>query len=434
MMETSGAGKQGNRAGGGIGARLRNARKTKVILLAVVLAAALTAGLCVLRGPGEAALPVNVTPVVRQAIQERLSLTGPVSGTDSVDVVSNIHAEITAMHVKEGDRVVKGQVLAELDRTDLEREAKLARNRYEIALANLSAQNRTAALGYEKAAQDLAKAQLDYERNSQLFAAGAISQAEMEQLANAVNDARRAAEGYTTKDGRGTADPSFALQVQNAACELERAEEELSQTQIKSAIAGTVVRVNSKVGQFADKVADDKPILSIENLERLELEIQVSEFSIGKLRIGQKAEISADILNGEPAEGEVTSISPTGEEKGGGSTERVIPTTIRIDGNDSRLIAGITAKARILVDQAEDALVVPAGAVWEEGEESFVAVAEDGLLRRVPVTVGVDGDILLQVIPREEEELTEGMLVVTEPDPQMAEGTRIQAVPEGGDV
>ena len=148
------------------------------------------------------------------------------------------------------------------------------------------------------------------------------------------------------ENGRGVADPSYALQVQNAAFELEKKQEELENTQIRSEIDGTVVRVNSKVGQFADKVEDDKPMFSIENLEQLELEIQVSEFSIGKVQVGQKARIRADILNGAEEEGEVVKISPTGEEKGGGSTERVIPTIIRVVTPDTKLMAGITEIGR----------------------------------------------------------------------------------------
>ena len=52
------------------------------------------------------------------------------------------------------------------------------------------------------------------------------------------------------------------------------------------------------MGQFADKVEDDKPIFSIENLEQLELEIKVSEFSIGKVKgRDRRQSISADILD-----------------------------------------------------------------------------------------------------------------------------------------
>ena len=69
---------------------------------------------------------------------------------------------------------------------------------------------------------------------------------------------------------------------------LEKAQEALKNAEIQSSIDGTVVRVNSRVGQFADKVENDQPILSIENLEELEMEIKISEYSIGKVKVGQK--------------------------------------------------------------------------------------------------------------------------------------------------
>lgn len=81
-------------------------------------------------------IPVAVMPLAKQDVQEKLTVSGPVSGTDSVDVVSNIHAEITAMNVKEGDTVTKGQVLAVVDSTDLEREVQIAQNAYDLAVAN----------------------------------------------------------------------------------------------------------------------------------------------------------------------------------------------------------------------------------------------------------------------------------------------------------
>ena len=370
---------------------------------------------------------VNVMELTRQPIQEKLSLSGPVSGTDSVDVVSNLHAQISALNVKEGDQVKAGDVLATLDRTELEREVKLAQNAYNQALAAKEQKDKSESLAYEKAVQDLSKAQVDFERNSQLFAAGDISQAEMEEAQNALADARRGVEAFTVKNGRATADPSFELQVESAHLELEKKQEELASAQIQSEIDGTVVRVNSKVGQFADKVENDKPIFSIENLDELELKIQVSEYSIGKLALGQKAMVSADILGDRMEEGEIVKISPTGEEKDGGSTERVIPITVRIDGKNSGLMAGITAKAQILIREAQDALVVPNTALIEEADATYVAVLEDGKIRRVPVTLGVDGDLNVEVIPIVEQDLTEGMMVVTNPSPDLVDGMAAQA-------
>ena len=405
-------------------------RRKVVTILGVLAVAAVVLSRCGGGKDGPAAMPVSVMSLTRQPIKEKLSVSGPVSGTDSVDVVSNIHAEIMSMNVKEGDQVNKDQVLAVLDKTNLERDVQVAQNAYDLAVINKQEKDKSEALGYEKAVQDLKKAQADYDRNSALFAAGDISQTEMEQAANALNDAKRQVEGYTVVDGRGVADPSYELQVQNAAIDLEKRKEELENAEIKSTIDGTVVRVNSKVGQFADKVEDDKPIFSIENLEQLEMEIKISEYSIGKVKMGQKATISADILDGDTVEGEIIKISPTGEEKGGGSTERVIPTTIRIDGKNSKLIAGITAKAEILIRENESAFVVPVTALIDGGDATYIAVVEDMKVRRIPVTLGVDGDVNVEVIPADGSELTEGMQVIVNPGPATVDGALVTVIPQ----
>ena len=128
------------------------------------------------------------------------------------------------------------------------------------------------------------------------------------------------------------------------------------------------------------------------------------------------ATITADILDGETAEGEVVKISPTGEEKGGGSTERVIPTTIRVDGGSSKLIAGITAKAELLIREAKDVFVVPSSALFDDG---------DMKVKRIPVTMGVDGDVVVEVIPTDGTVLEEGMQVITNPGPHLMDGAAV---------
>ena len=230
---------------------------------------------------------------------------------------------------------------------------------------------------------------------------------------------------YTGENGRGVSDRSYGLQVENAAYELEKKQEELEKTEIKSEIDGTVVRVNSKVGQFADKVEDDKPIFSIENLDQLELEVKISEFSIGKVKEGQKALIGADILNGKKEEGEVIKISPTGEEKGGGSTERVIPTIIRVNTPDTKLMAGITARAELLVRESKDAFAVPVSAVFDSGEASYIEIVENGKICWIPVTIGADGETKVEVLPADGTVLQKGMAVVTSPDPGLTEGMEV---------
>lgn len=381
-------------------------------------------------GNGEAAVPVSADTLKKGEVQELLSISGPVSGTDSAEVVSRLHAEILEILVKEGDQVKAGQILARLDPADVQQEVDIAENAYELAKANLADAQKQAEIGYAEAVQNEAAARIDRERKAALFAAGDISKADMETADNVWNNAKRALRGYYVENGKAAASPVYRLQVQNAEFELEQKKKKLEETEVISPIDGTVVRVNSRVGRFADTVDDDKPLFSIDNLEKLEMQISVSEYSIGSVKLGQEAEITADILNGKPEHGVITAISPTGEEKGGGSTERVIPTTIQITNPNTRLIAGITARAKIVLNEAKDVWTVPVSAVVQTEEGEYLAAVEDGAIRRIFVETGVEGDTAVEVTG---EGLFDGLVFLSAPDPMMAEGTPVTPVfAEGG--
>lgn len=403
--------------------------KKRKILTAAGVAAVVLLGVKSMLGGGSMPQMVMTSPVTRGNIEEALSVSGPVSGTDSVDVVSNLHAEVLEIQVKEGDKVEKDQVLAVVDSTDIQKEVDIAQNSYDLAVSTLQEQQIAAENGYAKAQQDFQAAKTAFDRTNVLFQSGSVSQLEWETAKNAMDDAERQLRTFTLKDGRPMANESYSLQVQNAAFELEKKQTALKNTVIKSPITGTVVRVNAKVGRFADTIEDDKAMFSIENLETLEMKIPISEYSIGKVSVGQEAEISADILNGETVQGQVTAISPTGEEKGGGSTERVIPTTIRIEDKNTRLIAGITAKAKIRIREASDTLIVPISALIQQGDGTYVAAIENNMIRMVPVETGVESDIQVEVILPEGETLTEGTQVVTGQVAGLTDGMQVTAVP-----
>lgn len=402
--------------------------KKKIFIAAGVIAVVGIAGLKFM-GSRETKIPMvaTVTPEYKE-LKNRLSVSGPVSGTDSVDVVSSLHAEVLEIPVKEGDRVTKGQILAVLDDTDIKKEEQIAKNDYELAVSTFEEKNREAKRGYEKAVQDLKAAQDNYDRTKSLYDGGAVSLVDLENARNDLADARRSKEAFTLKDGKPSAGDSYRLQIEKARFDYEKKSEELEDTRIKSPIDGTVVRVNTKVGRFADRIDDNEPLFVIENLDVLEMEIKVSEYSIEKVRVGQEAEITADILDGGSVKGEVVSISPTGEEKGGGSTERVIPATIRIMEDDTKLIAGITAKAQIVLEEEENALALPASAILEQDGETYVQAVKDNKITRIPVELGVESDVEIQVIPKDGAELDDTIPVVLTPDANYAEGMEVLSV------
>ena len=237
--------------------------KKKKCGAAVLAVAAAVLVLRALAGGKSSAPAVASMPLERGDVVSTLSLTGPISGTDSADVVSNLHAEVLEIRVKEGDRVEKGQVLAVLDRTDAQKEVDIAQNSYELAVSEYNENIRDTRNGYEKAVQDYNTAKLNYDRNKVLFESGAVSSAEFEAVSNGLNDARREMESYTVENGQAVPDKSYELKVQSAQFELDQKKKDLEETEVESPIAGTVVRVNSKVGQFADKPEDEKPSISL---------------------------------------------------------------------------------------------------------------------------------------------------------------------------
>ena len=237
-------------------------RKRK-IMAGLGLAFAAVLFLSRLSGKGEEGVSVQTIPLERGDVRSVLTLSGPVSGTDSADVVSNLHAEVLEILVKEGDRVEKDQVLARIDGSDAGKAVDMAQNAYELAVSEYEENKRDTQAGYEKARQDYQAARLAFDRNTVLFQAGDISRAELEGVENALRDAARQVESYTIKDGKAVPDASYELKIKSAQFELDQKKEDLAGTEVKSPIAGTVTRVNSRIGQFADEPEDDKPMFMI---------------------------------------------------------------------------------------------------------------------------------------------------------------------------
>lgn len=400
-------------------------KKKKKKWIAIILVVVLVIGVLVVKnmgGNGEQLPMVQTKPLAKGAIMQTLSLNGPISGTDSVEVVSNLHAEIQEILVKEGDKVEEGQVLARLDSSELERQITIAENEYNLAKATYQEKLRENAVYTQKASAACETAQTALNRVQALYDSGNASLVELEAAKTTLSDAIRERDSVAGCE-------SFALQAENSRLSLEQKQEQLKDTEIISQISGTVVRVNSKVGRFADKTENDRPMFEIENLEKLEMEIPVSEYYIGEIKLGQKVIITADILNGESVEGTVTAISPTGEVKSASSTERVIPITIQISDTSSALIAGINAKASIILDEAENTFIVQSSDVVQRADGSLtVATVENGGIKWIPVLCGIESDFEVEIIPVEEGSIVEGMQIVSNPNGNMAEGMLVSVI------
>lgn len=397
--------------------------KKKLLLL--VLAVIVAAGIKLAMGSGAAAVStVTTTPLAKKDIEESLSLKAPLEGRESVEVVSRLHSEVLELKVKEGDKVSKDQVLAVLDSDTLAMQVDQARDTYDLSAYQQREQLQQLQRDYEKALQTLAAAQRQYDRVKALQAIGAESEESLETAKNGLDDLQRAVGNFNVKNGQVVASASQTKQLEIYRKNLAQAQKDFEESQIKSPINGTVTRVNIKVGRFADDTDDAKPMFVIEDLDQLQMKVLVSEYDIAKVSQGQAAVVTADILKGESVQAVVARISPTGEPKALGSSERVIPILINIIEKNDKLIAGITAKAKIEIASAKDVWVVPIEAIIEkeDGTHQIFKVDADQTLQVVNVTLGVENDLEVEI---QGEGLQAGDKIVVSPGPDLEAGTKV---------
>ena len=432
-------------------------KKWKILIAIVLIAVIVFAGFKIKRNDNAPkGIQVTTFPVEKGNIEQVLETTAPLTGTESIDVVSKLHYKITEINVKEGDKVTKDQIIARLDTESLQKDIKQLQDNVELLQIQLNEAKNSTNNSYELAKsqldENIANKQKEYEKavsvmneaerklkNVQTLFDGGIETAENVKLAQLEYDnAKREVENYNAVNGQIVATASELQNLENisdvsniesmeknieiAQRNIERKKEELSECNIKSGINGTVTRVNSKVGRFADDTENSKPMFVIENIDRLQMKVNVSEYDISKIKEGQKVTVSAEVLGEETVEGVVSRISPTGEEKSG-TTERVIPIVIDITGQNDKLIAGINAKAKIHINESIDTLYVPLECIHDDGDGkySIYRVNEENKIEIISVELGVENDVNIEI---KGEGIDVGNKIIMSPDPTtMTEGT-----------
>ncbi len=400
-------------------------KKKAIVTIVVVLVAAVAVKTVVFSKNNQPTQGiVSTTQVVKEDLKDTIRLSAVLEGTDSTDVVSNLHYEVKQVLVQEGDRVKKGQLLAVLDSSDISDKLQSANG--SVRLLELqqaeTLENRQNEYETAQAAYDAAKK--TYEDQKALLDAGAASQSEVDEAERAMEAAQRTLEAIPAQNGKAVYSEAEKQSLANAKLDASLQAKQLEDCSIISPIDGTVTRVNTKVGRFADDTESKTPMFVIENIDALQMKVLVNEADIGKVEVGQQVTVSADILEGEEVQAVVSRISPTGEEKSGGNGGRVIPVYISLTEQNEKLIAGITAKATILVEEQKDALTVPVEALYrlEDGTDVVYTVTEQNTVHIVPVKTGVENDLYVAITG---EGITEGSLVVLNPSATLTEGATV---------
>lgn len=265
----------------------------------VVIAAAL---FVVFGGSGkDEGIKVSVDKVAKRDIIEVVSASGKIFPEIEVKVSSDISGEITDLMVEEGDSVVKGQVLARIY-ADI---YGSARDRAAAAVSQSQAElaNADAALSAFKARLDQAKAAFD--RNSELLKQKVISRAEFE---TAEATYKAAQSDYNAALQRIN---SSKFAVSSAQANLTEANKNLGRTTILAPMGGTVSLLSVKKGERVVGTAQmtGTEMLRIADMATMEVQVDVGENDIPKVKYGDSALIEVDAYTNRKFKGVVTQIA-----------------------------------------------------------------------------------------------------------------------------
>ncbi len=376
--------------------------------------------------PKETEIPVSIGKVEKRDIEETVIVDGPVQGSETAEVTSVLNSKILQINVKEGDYVTKGQVLAVLDGTDIQNDIRQAQDRLELSKLTMEDGIKQQQNNYDSAVLTMNETKRVMEQNRSLFEAGAISEDDFLISKDAYEKAASMVDGFHAVDGKVVASASQqkGIAVDSDAIAIKR--QELEKTLIKSPINGTVTRVNARLGRYAADTENKAAMFVIEDLVNLNIKVRVSETQIGKIEIGQPVTITSKILGDETLSGIVSQIAPSGENKDVDGKQKVIPVTIKITGKNGKLIPGVNAKAKIMIQGKKGILTVPSEAIhadFDGNNKNVFKIKEDGTVQKTPVQTGLEDTFYTEIMSNE---LKEGDKIVKKSDEVLEDGIKIK--------
>ena len=253
---------------------------------------------------GKRELPEVITTTAElNNIVERVSASGKIQPELEVSVSAEVSGQLIELPVKEGDVVAEGDLLAVIN-PDV---YISARNRAQAAvnttLSNLSSAK--AMLASSESGYFVAKKSWD--RNQILFNSGVVSEAEFHQSESAFN----ASEANLVSAGEGVKSAEYS--ILSAQASLQETLDNLSRTTLRAPQAGIVTALVKEVGESVqgNGFVAGEVVMKISNLGLMEVDIEVNESDIVRVKIGNNAEIEVDAYLDETFKGHVSEIGNT---------------------------------------------------------------------------------------------------------------------------
>lgn len=341
---------------------------------------------------------VDLTEARLGEIREELLLTGSLKPKEIVDVNPKVTGRIEKIHYLVGDWVAAGKLVAEIEDEELEQQVRSSEASHAVSRANIASRS-----------AELANAKANLDRAQQLFDEDLLSPQEYQQA-------------------------QASLEVMEAQVQLAEAQAEqalaglaelrirLEQTKIYAPMSGVVSQRYVDPGAL---VAPANPILQIVNLATMVTQGNVPERNIGKMRVGNEAEVVVDALPGQEFKGRVARIAPVLD----AATRSAV---IEIDIPNPAMVLKAEMFARISLDlgSMRKATLIPRDGLVYRGQQPGVFIVEGGQQRPVfrVIETGMTREDQIEVLAN----LDAGTTIVGRGATMLRDGDRISTGAGGG--
>lgn len=372
-----------------------------------------------------AEIPFKTAQVVQGDLLVKISATGVVEPNFQVEVKSKASGEVLKFNYEEGDRIKKGQLLLQLDKSDEIRSVARSKADLSSATAKLN-KAKTALLSQETKYQTTLKTtqsqvqeaeanlneSLDkLKRQEDLFQKKFASQEALQEAQTAfkVNQENLIQARSNVQAAKDTIHDTQVkkheinlarVEVQRAKISLAETRERLDETEIFAPISGVLIEKLVEQGQIISSgisnVSGGTTLATLADLSRLFIIADVDETDIGSVQIGQIVKITADAYPGKTFPGKVRRISPRGKVE---NSITIFKVKIEIEGEGKSILKPMmTANVDIISSELKNVLYLPREALREEKGKKYAAILFNNEPKEVPVTTGVRNPIHIQIL------------------------------------
>jgi len=331
--------------------------------------------------------------------------TGKIQPLSKVEVKSKASGIVKQLFVDYGDKVKQGQVLAELDKVQLEAGVRASQANYQAAQA--ARDSATATLERNKVdaeGPDVPYLKLNMERAQQMLKDGVMSKSLVEDAEKnyqlALN--KQVSALRTLVVSRAEIAKAEA-QVAQAKAALENAEEDLRNSTIVSPIDGLVLSRDVNVGDAVSSIlvlgSQATLIFTLGDISEVYVQGKVDEADIGKVFFDQPARIVVESFKDKKYTGKVTKISPLGKEKDNVTTFEV---RVSISNPTGELKANMSANAEVVLEEKKNVLMVPeASLIYDKDRKASVELPDPKAAngrKKVDVKLGISNGVKTEII------------------------------------